>query len=54
MGVLWYDSSNLRNGINQEAHDLGVCSTNKINRGGCRNGTDGEWVDLFLNWRYTF
>ena len=52
--VLWYDASNLRNGLNQEAHDLGVCSTSKINSGGCRNGTSGDWVDVFLNWRYQF
>jgi hypothetical protein len=54
INVLWYDASNLRNDLNQEAHDLGVCSTNKIKSGGCRNGTDGDWVDVFLNWRYQF
>jgi hypothetical protein len=52
--VLWYDSSNFRNARNQEAHNLGICSTNKINAGGCRNGIGGDWVDVFLNWRYTF
>jgi hypothetical protein len=52
--VLWYDASNLRNARNQEAHDLGVCSTSKIASGGCRNGTSGDWVDVFLNWRYQF
>ncbi|HVO92116.1 MAG TPA: hypothetical protein VMT22_04715 [Terriglobales bacterium] len=52
--LLWYDASNLRNGINQEAHDLGICSRDKITAGGCRNGTGGDWVDVFLNWRYTF
>jgi hypothetical protein len=52
--VLWYDASNLRNGLNQEAHDLGICSTNSINSGGCRNGKDGDWLDVFLNWRYQF
>jgi hypothetical protein len=36
--LLWYDASNLRNGRNQEAHNLGVCSSNKIAAGGCRNG----------------
>jgi hypothetical protein len=51
---LWYDASNLRSGIDQEAHDLGVCSTGKINAGGCRPGGGGDWVDVFLNWRYTF
>lgn len=52
--ILWYDASNLRNARNQEAHNLGVCSSNKIAAGGCRNGIGGEWVDVFLNWRYTF
>ena len=52
--VLWYDASNLRNARNQEAHDLGICSTSRINSGGCRNGIGGDWVDLFLNWRYQF
>jgi hypothetical protein len=54
VNVLWYDASNLRNARNQEAHDLGVCSSNKIASGGCRNGIGGDWVDVMLNWRYTF
>ena len=54
INVLWYDASNLRNDLNQEAHDLGICSTNNINSGGCRNGKGGDWVDVFLNWRYQF
>jgi hypothetical protein len=49
--VLWYDSSNLRNGRNQEAHNLGVCKNAPAN---CRNGVGGDWVDVMLNWRYTF
>ncbi len=52
--VLWYDASNLRNARNQEAHNIGVCSSSKIAAGGCRNGIGGDWVDVFLNWRYTF
>jgi hypothetical protein len=51
---LWYDSSNLRNALNQPAHNLNICSTSKINSGGCRNGIGGDWVDVHLNWRYTF
>jgi hypothetical protein len=51
---LWYHSTNFRNGLNQEAHNIGICSTSKIQTGGCRNGIDGDWVDVFLNWRYTF
>jgi hypothetical protein len=48
--VLWYDASNLRVGPNQAAHNLGVCKNN----GNCRPGKGGDWVDVFLNWRYTF
>jgi hypothetical protein len=54
VNVLWYDSSNLTNARNQAAHNLGVCSSGKILAGGCRNGIGGDWVDVFLNWRYTF
>jgi hypothetical protein len=53
--VLWYDASNLRNGANQAAHNLGICDTpNVTNATGCRNGKGGDWVDVFFNWRYTF
>ena len=52
--VLWYDSSNLRNGRNQAAHNLNVCSTGDINNGNCRSGIGGDWVDVMLNWRYSF
>jgi hypothetical protein len=53
--VLWYDASNLRNGRNQAAHNLGICDTpNTGNTTGCRNGIGGDWVDVMLNWRYTF
>jgi hypothetical protein len=52
---LWYDASNLRNGNNQAAHNLGVCDTpNTTPATGCRNGKGGDWMDLHLNWRYTF
>ena len=53
--VLWYDASNLRNGANQAAHNLGICDTpNVTNATGCRNGKGGDWFDVFFNWRYTF
>jgi hypothetical protein len=53
--VLWYDASNLRNGRNQAAHNLGICDTpNVTNAPGCRTGGGGDWVDVILNWRYTF
>lgn len=55
VNVLWYDASNLRNGQNQAAHNLGVCNTpNFTNATGCRNGIGGDWVDVFLNLRWQF
>jgi len=54
VNVLWYDASNLRNGRNNAAHNLGICSSSKIAAGGCRAGIGGDWVDVFFNWRYTF
>ena len=52
---LWYDASNLRNGANQAAHNLGICNTPSVTPAtGCRNGKGGDWVDVMLNWRYTF
>ena len=47
--VLWYDASNLRVGRNQACHNLGVCDD-----GSGRTGRGGDWVDVMLNWRYTF
>jgi hypothetical protein len=47
--VLWYDASNLRQGRNQAAHNLGVCSN-----ADCRPGKGGDWLDVMLNYRYTF
>ena len=54
LNVLWYDSSNLRNARNQAAHNLGICSSGQIDNGNCRNGISGDWVDVLLNWRYSF
>jgi hypothetical protein len=51
LNFLWYDSSNLTNGRNQAAHNLGVCKNAPTN---CRDGIGGDWLDVFLNWRYTF
>jgi len=53
LNVLWYDATNLRNGRNQAAHNLGVCDT-PVNASNCRPGIGGDWVDVMLNWRYTF
>ncbi len=58
MGVnlLWYDASNLRNGFNQAGNNLGLC--NRIaptsTTTNCRTGFGGDWLDVMLNWRYTF
>jgi hypothetical protein len=56
LNVLWYDASNLRNGANQAAQNLGICKagTASINATNCRAGIGGNWVDVMLNWRYTF
>ena len=55
LNVLWYDAANLRNGRNQAAHNLGICDTpNVTNATGCRNGIGGDWLDVMLNWRYSF
>jgi hypothetical protein len=55
INVLWYDAANLRNGANQAAHNLDVCKTPNVTPAtGCRNGKPGDWIDVMLNWRYTF
>jgi hypothetical protein len=53
VSALWYDASNLRNGANQAAHNLGVCNT-PVTAANCRSGIGGDWVDVHLNWRYIF
>jgi len=54
VNVLWYDASNLNNLPNQAAHNLGICKSNEIGTASCRNGIGGDWVDVFLQWRYIF
>jgi hypothetical protein len=54
INVLWYDASNLRHTANQAAHNLGICKTSELGTASCRPGIDGDWVDVMLNWRYTF
>jgi hypothetical protein len=27
---------------------------NGLAAGGCRSGIGGDWVDVYLNWRYTW
>jgi hypothetical protein len=51
VNFLWYDASNLNNQVNQAAHNLNVCKT-PVNAANCRSGIGGDWVDVFLNWRY--
>jgi hypothetical protein len=50
LGVLWYDAANLRVGPNQACANLGICDGN----GNGRDGKGGDWLDVMLNWRYTF
>jgi hypothetical protein len=55
INVLWYNATNLGNGVGQAGYNLGLCD--KVNGGNttdCRVGKGGDWVDVFLNWRYTF
>jgi hypothetical protein len=55
VNILWYDAANLANGVGQAGYNLGLC--NKVNGGpttNCRAGQGGDWIDVFLNWRYTF
>jgi len=52
--VLWYDASNLRTGTYNAAMNLGICDKPANVASGCRNGKGGDWVDVMLNWRYTF
>jgi hypothetical protein len=55
INILWYDASNLDNRVGQAGYNLGLC--NKVNGGAttnCRPGKGGDWVDVMLNWRYTF
>lgn len=42
--VLWYDAANLTSTVQE---NLDIRSDGVPGRG-------GEWVDVFLNWRYTF
>jgi hypothetical protein len=56
VNFLWYDASNLRSTFNNAGSNLGLCS--RIAPGStttnCRSGFGGDWVDVMLNWRYTF
>jgi hypothetical protein len=51
---LWYDASNLDNRLNQAGHNLDFCSRATATTTNCRAGVGGDWVDVFLNWRYQF
>ena len=47
---LWYDSANLRTGVNQAGPNLGVFSQRCTT---CA-GRGGEWLDFSVTWRYQF
>ncbi len=53
--ILWYDSSNVSNARFGAGYNLGKCSnTAGATQTNCRNGVGVDWVDVSLNWRYTF
>jgi hypothetical protein len=55
VNLLWYNAANLGNGVGQAGYNLGLCD--KVNGGNttnCRSGKGGDWVDVMVNWRYTF
>jgi hypothetical protein len=55
INILWYNATNLDNRVGQAGYNLGLCD--KVNGGAttnCRSGKGGDWVDVMLNWRYTF
>ena len=53
VNFLWYDASNLDNRVNQAGHNLNICNRNATGTAtNCRSGAGGDWVDVFLNWRY--
>jgi hypothetical protein len=55
VNALWYDASNLDNRVNQSGHNLNICKRNAAGTAtNCRAGQGGDWVDVFLNWRYIF
>ena len=43
----WYDASNLRTGAGQAQDQI-------FNKENARPGAGGDWVNVTLNWRYTF
>jgi len=52
---LWYDVSNLKNQVNGVGQNLGLCNRNAAGTAtNCRAGGGGDWMDVMLNWRYTF
>jgi len=54
LNILWYDASNLNNRVGQAGYNLGLCQKTGAATTNCRVGVGGDWVDLMLNWRYTF
>ena len=48
VNFIWYDASNLTAG-------RGATAQNQIfNKANARPGGGGDWVNVILNWRYTF
>jgi len=51
---LWYDSANMGNRTNQSGYQVGKCDKVTGQVTNCRIGVGADWVDVMLNWRYTF
>jgi len=56
VNILWYNADNLGNQVGQAGYNLGLCAKTNVTATStnCRNGVGGDWVDVFVNWRYTF
>jgi hypothetical protein len=54
VNVMWWNADNLDNRVGQAGYNLGLCSKTSATTTNCRAGAGGDWVDTFVNWRYTF
>ena len=59
VNILWYNATNLGNQVGQAGYNLGLCNKTNVPTGAslntnCRPGAGGDWIDVMLNWRYTF
>jgi len=55
VNMLWYDSSNMGNRVGQAGYNVGKCDkVGNLGATDCRRGVGADWVDVMLNWRYSF